>query len=128
MEKKDPFRGLYIFLTLICDHPYLVSSLFAILLCLHLNFFNVFLLVYGIVKSAQCHGMATKSTHYLLYRQEMAAMPSSLSEMIQSKMSANGLALIFSASYAGDGYLPGYQKGCRSNGRGILRAWVCHLL
>ena len=38
--EKDPCRGV-VYLTVLCDHPYLVSILFSVLLFLHLSIFNV---------------------------------------------------------------------------------------
>jgi len=43
-QKKDPCRGV-VYLTVLCDHPYLISLLFAVLLSLHLVKF-VMLLYY----------------------------------------------------------------------------------
>ena len=47
--EKGPCRGV-VYLTVLCDHPYLVSLLFAVLLSLHLVTFLMFflLLVYVI--------------------------------------------------------------------------------
>jgi len=39
--EKDPCRGV-VYLTVLCDHPYLVSLLFAVLLSLHLVTFLTF--------------------------------------------------------------------------------------
>jgi len=41
--EKGPLGVVY--LTVLCDYPYLVSLLFAVLLSLHLTFFNVFLVL-----------------------------------------------------------------------------------
>ena len=43
--EKDPCRGV-VALTILCDHPYLVSIFFAILLSLHLVAFLTFLQLY----------------------------------------------------------------------------------
>ena len=49
--EKDLCRGV-VFFTVLCDHPYLVSLLFAVLVTLHpVTFSNVLLLLYSVQSS-----------------------------------------------------------------------------
>jgi len=48
--EKDPFRGV-VYLTVLCDRPYLVSLLFAVLLFLHLVTFLMFFITCNIAMS-----------------------------------------------------------------------------